>query len=73
VALRGRDLIAEWPKVDRGRRGFSPEAGREGNNSSMACSRNFPPLITVNGERQFWSSSGQGTGLGSFRGSDGTL
>jgi hypothetical protein len=30
AALRGGDLIAEWPKVDRGWRGFSPEVGRGG-------------------------------------------
>jgi hypothetical protein len=30
AALRGGDLIAEWPKVDRGRRGLSPVAGRRG-------------------------------------------
>jgi hypothetical protein len=30
AALCGGDLIVEWPKVDRGRRGFSPEAGRGG-------------------------------------------
>jgi hypothetical protein len=27
----------------------------------------------VDGELRFWSSSSQGAGLGSFRGSDGTL
>jgi hypothetical protein len=50
-----------------------PMQDAEGNNSSMACGGSFPPPSTVNGDQQFWSSSSQGTGLGSFRGSDGTL
>jgi hypothetical protein len=45
----------------------------EGNNSSMACGGSFPPLSLANGERWFWNSSGQGAGLGRFRGSDSTL
>jgi hypothetical protein len=50
-----------------------PWQDAEGNNSSMACGGSFPPLSTVDGERRFWSSSGQGTGLGSFRGTHNTL
>jgi hypothetical protein len=39
----------------------------------MACSGSFPPPSIVDGKRRFWSSSSQGVGLGSSRGSDGTL
>jgi hypothetical protein len=50
-----------------------PRQDAKGNNSSMACGGSFPPPCPIDGERRFWSSSNQGTGLGSFRGSNGTL
>jgi hypothetical protein len=50
-----------------------PRQDAKGNNSSLACGDSFPPPSTVDGERRFWGSSGQDAGLGSFRGSDGTL